>query len=96
MIAFSVGCWHFASSLDWWERGVVTALVGALLFVASCYGCTSLIASFWSLLSFLDLSERGAVGALTGVVLLILFPGYAPAVRRKYCAIGAGVVPRRG
>ncbi len=89
MIGLFVGCWHL------WERGVVGALVGALLFVAICYGCTSLIASFWSLFSFLDLSARGAVGALTGAVLLILVPAYAPPVRRKYRAIGAGVVPAR-
>jgi hypothetical protein len=82
LIGFIVKCWHWASSLDWWERGVVGALVGALLFIvvpsAIFYAAsTSFVAYFWTLFSSLDLSQRGALGALLGAVLLILVPAYA-------------------
>ncbi len=81
MIGFIARCWHWASSLDWWERGVVGALVGALLLVlvppAVSYAWTSFVAYFWNLLSSLDWSERGAIGALGGAVLLIFVPTYA-------------------
>ena len=81
MIGFIARCWHWVSSLDWWERGVVGALVGALSFVlvppAISYASTSFVAYLWRLFSSLDWSERGAVGALIGAVLLILVPAYA-------------------
>jgi hypothetical protein len=82
MIRFIARCWHWASSLDWWERGVVGALVGAFLFVltpaAISYAATSFVAYFWNLFSSLAWSERAAIGALVGAVLLILVPTYAP------------------
>ena len=82
MIGFIARSWHWASSLDWWERGVVGALVGALLFLlvppAISYASTSFVAYFWNLFSSLAWSERGAIGALVGAVLLILVPAYAP------------------
>ena len=81
MIGFIARSWHWASSLDWWERGVVGALVGALLFVlvppTVSYVSTSFVAYLWRLFSSLDWSERAAVGALIGAVLLILVPAYA-------------------
>ena len=81
MIRFIARCWHWASSLDWWERGVVGALVGALLFVlvppALRYASTSFVGYLWTLFSSLEWTERGAVGALAGAVLLILVPAYA-------------------
>src|SRR5215467_8370567 len=53
MIGFIARCWHWASSLDWWERGVVGALVGAFLFLlvppVISYTSTSFVAYFWSL-----------------------------------------------
>jgi hypothetical protein len=81
MIGFIARSWHWASSLDWWERGVVGALIGALSFVlvppAVSYLSTSFVAYLWRLFSSLDWSERAAVGALVGAVLLILVPAYA-------------------
>jgi hypothetical protein len=82
LISFIVRCWHWASSLDWWERGVVGALVGASLLIvlpaAVFYAIsTSFVAYLWSLFSSLDLWQRGALGALVGAVLLILAPAKA-------------------
>ena len=81
MIGFVARCWHWASSLDWWERAIVGALVGALLFVlippAISYASTGFVAYFWKLFSSLEWSERGVLGALIGAVLLILVPAYA-------------------
>ena len=81
MIGFVARCWHWASSLDWWERGIVGALVGASLCVlvppAISYVSTSFVVYLWSLFSSLAWSERGGIGALVGAVLLILVPTYA-------------------
>jgi len=86
MIGFIARCWHWASSLDWWERGVVGALVGAFLFLlvplVISYTSTSFVAYFWS--SSLDWSERAAIGALVGAVLLIFVPSYAPTSKREH------------
>jgi hypothetical protein len=82
LISFIIRCWHWASSLDWWERGVVGALVGGLLFIvvptAIFYAVsTSLVAYLCTLFSSLDLWQRAALGALVGAVLLILVPAKA-------------------
>jgi hypothetical protein len=82
MIGFIARCWHWASSLDWWERGVVGALVGAFLFIlvpaAISYGAAaSFVAHYWSVFSSLDMWQRAGIGALSGAVLLILIPAYA-------------------
>jgi hypothetical protein len=84
MMGFVARCWHWASSLDWWERGVVGALVGALLFILvpaaiSHGGAASFVAHYWSVFSSLDMWQRAAIGALSGAVLLILVPAYASA-----------------
>ena len=84
MIGFIARCWHWASSLDWWERGVVGALVGALVPPVISYTSTSFVAYFWSLFSSLDWSERAAIGALVGAVLLIFVPSYAPTSKREH------------
>jgi len=86
LISFIVRCWHWASSLDWWERGVVGALVGALLFIvvptAIFYAASSsFVVYFWTLFSSLDLWQRGALGALLGAVWLILVPA-KPSTRK--------------
>jgi hypothetical protein len=83
LISFIVRCWHWAASLDWWERGVVGALVGALLFIvvptAILYAASSsFVVYVWTLFSSLDWSQRGALGALFGAVYLILVPAKAP------------------
>ena len=83
-MAFIAKSWHWASSLDWWERGVVGALVGALLFIlvpaAIFYGgVASLVTHYWGVFSSLNMWQRGAIGALSGAVLLILIPAYASA-----------------
>jgi len=84
LIRFIVRCWHWASSLDWWERGVVGALVGASLLIVVpaviIYAISnSFVADFWTFFTSLDLWQRGGLGALGGAVLLILIPAKAPA-----------------
>ena len=86
MIRFIVRCWHWASSLDWWERGIVGALVGAALLIvvpaAIFYAIsTSFVAYFWTFFTSLDLWQRGALGALMGAVFLILVPA-KPSTRK--------------
>jgi hypothetical protein len=74
MIGFIARCWHWASSLDWWERGVVGALVGAFLFIlvpaAISYGAAaSFVAHYWSVFSSLDLWQWAAIGDSLGCLV---------------------------